>query len=99
MSPTRKISYIYNPDRQSSEELISNFVIRLKEFKDIFDDIKGAPPSGPVQHYIIQGPRGTGKTTLLLRLFYEIQNDRKLKKKIVPVTFSAISSTAFHLTG
>jgi len=88
MSPTKKISYIYNPDRQSPEELISSFVIRLKEFKDIFADIKGTPPSSPAQHYIIQGPRGTGKTTLLLRLFYEIQNDRKLKKKIIPVIFS-----------
>ena len=87
MSQT-KIAHIYNPDNQSQDELIANFVVRHKEFSEIFDAIKTSPMQAPEQHYIIQGPRGTGKTTLLLRLYYEVENDPALNTWLIPVIFS-----------
>jgi hypothetical protein len=71
MSHTR-ISHIYNPDNQSSDELIANFVIRHKEFSEIFNDIKTSAMRDPEQHYLIQGPRNR-QDTLLLRLYYEVK--------------------------
>ncbi|HFE63587.1 MAG TPA: NACHT domain-containing protein, partial [Caldithrix sp.] len=79
---------IYNPANQTPEELIENFVVRTKLFKEIFEDIKNSEMKYPEQHYIIQGIRGQGKTTLLLRIAYEIENDRKLRKRIIPVVFN-----------
>ena len=75
-SPT-KSGFIaaYNPANQTPEELVANYVIRLKEFGELFQAIKGDPMDKPPQHYIIQGQRGYGKTTLLLRLNIEIKDD------------------------
>jgi TPR repeat protein/Fe2+ or Zn2+ uptake regulation protein len=86
MSPS-KIAHIYNPGNQTQEELIANFVVRHKEFNEIFNDIKTSPMQAPEQQNIIQGPRGTGKTTLLLRLYYEVENDPALKPWLLPVIF------------
>lgn len=83
-----KIAHIYNPDNQTQDELIANFVVRHNEFNEILNEIKISPMQAPEQHYIIQGPRGTGKTTLLLRLYYEVENDPALNTWLVPVIFS-----------
>ncbi len=82
-----KIAHIYNPDNQTPEELINSFVIRLKEFRQIFDDIKSSKMENPEQHYIIQGARGTGKTTLLLRIYHEIKRGPGLQAWLIPVMF------------
>lgn len=42
----------------------------------------------PPQHYIIQGQRGFGKTTLLLRLYLEIEIDPELNNWLIPVKFN-----------
>lgn len=78
---------IYNPANQTKEELIANFVVRVKEFNTIFDAIKKDEMKTTSQHFIIQGMRGSGKTTLLLRLFYAVVDDKKLEKSLIPVIF------------
>ncbi|MCD4676013.1 MAG: ATP-binding protein, partial [Desulfobacula sp.] len=83
-----ELSYIYNPANQTPDELIENFVIRKKEFTNIMDDIRRDKMKNPPQHYIIQGQRGTGKTTLLLRMYHEIKRDKGLNKWMVPILFS-----------
>jgi TPR repeat protein len=79
---------IYNPANQSREELIDAFVVRTALFREIFEDIKTAKMDHPEQHYIIQGMRGQGKTTLLLRIAYEIENDPELRARVIPVVFN-----------
>lgn len=79
---------IYNPAAQPKEWLIENFVVRTNVFEKIFKDIKEGDMKYPEQHYIIQGQRGMGKTTLLLRLKYEIENTPKLNKWLLPVFFT-----------
>jgi len=87
MSP---INYpkIYNPANQSREELIQNFVVRTEIFHEIFNDLATSEMKYPEQHYIIQGVRGQGKTTLLLRLAYGILEDKALHKRLIPVIFN-----------
>ncbi|NQU67155.1 MAG: hypothetical protein HQ510_04350, partial [Candidatus Marinimicrobia bacterium] len=79
---------IYNPASQSKEELIQNFVVRTQLFKDIMDDIRKCKSNHTLQHYIIQGIRGQGKTTLLLRIAYEIENDPTLLGRMIPIRFN-----------
>jgi TPR repeat protein/DNA-binding transcriptional regulator GbsR (MarR family) len=82
------IDFIYNPDNQSREQLIDGFVVRLKIFKRLFSDIKEGKMESPEQHYLIEGKRGMGKTTLLLRLGYEIENDSSLNSWLIPIVFN-----------
>jgi TPR repeat protein len=78
---------IYNPANQSRKDLIDNFVVRTQIFEDIFRDIKSSDMKNPVQPYIIQGIRGQGKTTLLLRLAYEVEADINLNTWLIPIVF------------
>lgn len=79
---------IYNPAGQPKEWLIEHFVVRTKVFEKLFKDILNGTMKYPEQHYLIQGQRGMGKTTLLLRLKYEIENTPTLKPWLIPIFFS-----------
>ncbi|MEO1654021.1 MAG: tetratricopeptide repeat protein, partial [Bacteroidota bacterium] len=63
------------------------FVVRLDTFRDIYEDIKSSSMEYPEQHYLIEGQRGMGKTTLLLRLSYEIRRDPALNTWLIPIVF------------
>ena len=79
---------LYNPGTLSKEILIDNFIIRKEEFDRIFYEIEHDDMKNPPQHFIIQAQRGNGKTTLLWRLYYEVENNRKLNKWLLPVIFN-----------
>lgn len=82
------IANIYNPHNQTKAELVAGFVVRKKFFEKIFRDIQTSTMQRPEQHYIIQGVRGMGKTTLLLRIAYEIENTDELNTWLIPVVFN-----------
>lgn len=84
---TKIMAYLYNPASYSEEDLIKNFTVRLNEFNSIFQVIKNDDMKHPPQHFIIQGLRGNGKTTLLRRLYYEVKNDPELSNKLIPIIF------------
>jgi TPR repeat protein/nucleoside-triphosphatase THEP1 len=86
-SKTYNVLNIYNPANQTKKELINNFVVRIKEYDEIFKSIENDKMQSPTKHFIIQGPRGSGKTTLLLRLFYEVKDSPELKNWLLPIRF------------
>lgn len=88
MSKLPLVASIYNPQNQNREQLINSFVVRLNTFKKLFHEIEGAEMKFPEQHYLIVGKRGMGKTTLLLRLSYEIENTPKLNNWLIPLVFN-----------
>lgn len=75
---------LYNPQEKSKEDLIRDFVIRNSEFEQIFKEIKTSDFTLPKQHYLIIGQRGMGKTTLMMRLKFEIEDEKKLAN-IIPI--------------
>jgi hypothetical protein len=79
---------LYNPAGQTKEWLIEHFVVRTKVFEKLFNDIRSSEMKYPEQHYLIQGQRGMGKTTLLLRLKYEIESTPELDSWLIPVFFN-----------
>jgi len=88
MTHFRSAASIYNPDLLSKKQLIDNYVVRVKKFEKLFADIKTADMEKPEQHVMIVGMRGMGKTTLLRRLAYEIENDQTLNTWLVPISFN-----------
>ena len=81
-------TFLYNPDRKSKEQLINEFVVRNDILKDILTDIESSDMDIPEQHYLLVGQRGTGKTTLLHRIKYEIEDSKKLKNWLIPIVFN-----------
>lgn len=82
------VATLYNPQIQSKEQLVEGFVVRQQLFQSLFKEIKEAKMAVPEQHYLIIGRRGMGKTTLLLRLAYEIENDPDLNARLIPLVFN-----------
>ncbi|PID58613.1 hypothetical protein CSB45_03455 [candidate division KSB3 bacterium] len=72
---TRLSTSIYNPHEQSKEELIEHFAVRQNLFEELSQRLQQSPDKAPLQHYLIEGQRGMGKTTILLRLCYEIERN------------------------
>ncbi len=87
-NPQPLIATIYNPHNQSKEALIAGFIARRQKFERLFRDIRDASMTKPEQHYLIQGVRGTGKTSFLLRIVYEIENTSELRERLIPVVFN-----------
>ncbi len=78
---------LYNPHEQSKEQLIERFVVRQDVFTQLYQEIKTSDMSIPGSHYLIEGQRGTGKTTLLLRLNYAIEDDTALQARLMSIVF------------
>ena len=82
------VAHIYNPDNQTKEELIDGFVVRQKKFQRLYKELSQASMQHAEQHLMIEGKRGMGKTTMLLRLAYEIENDDNLNSWLLPLVFN-----------
>lgn len=80
--------FLYNPDQKSKDEIISEFVVRQEVYEEIMQDLEGSRMQHPEQHYLLVGQRGMGKTTLLLRLKYGIEDSPILKNTLIPVAFT-----------
>ncbi|MCK5918891.1 MAG: SEL1-like repeat protein [Cocleimonas sp.] len=78
MSSINQLSHIYNPANQSDEQLLNGFVIRTKPFQKILRELEASKLRTVSQHFLIEGQRGMGKTSLLLRLRIEIEQNPKL---------------------
>jgi len=88
MEPSvQNLLHIYNPANQTRNELIANYVIRLQEYQTIIQDIRRWRGLSRPRHFLIQGQRGTGKTTLLLRLYYELKAELDQYRPMIPIRF------------
>lgn len=94
--PNSPIAHIYNPMNQDRQALIDSFVVRQKELNRIFREIRTSGPDQVSQNFIIQGQRGTGKTTLLARIKYAIEDDKSLEH-LIPVQFTEEQYNIFSL--
>ena len=77
----------YNPGFLSDDELIATFCVRTPEFTSIVETLVECTGSANT-HQIVIGPRGSGKTSLLLRVAAEIVRDTGLASRFFPVVFA-----------
>ena len=81
-APTRK----YNPGFLTDDELVASFCVRTTEFEMLVENLRECTgASNP--HQIVVGPRGSGKTSLLLRVAAEARRDAALAARCFPVVF------------
>ena len=79
----------YNPALLSEEELQAYFVVRQTDLEQILRVIRDniSDDENPNQHVLVIGPRGSGKTTLVLRTAMEIRQDSEMNEVWYPLRF------------
>jgi len=78
----------FNPQLMPKEELYGTFIGREGLLEDILKQIKDQTHKPSIQHFILIGPRGIGKTNLMQMIKYRIQDDAQMKENWFPVVFS-----------
>jgi tetratricopeptide (TPR) repeat protein len=77
----------YNPAFLSKEELVEKFVVRHGELDLIVQAIRENTGASN-QHLLIIGPRGIGKTMLVLRAVEEVRRQKDLSERWYPLVFA-----------
>ena len=92
--PIRK----FNPGTyQSDEEIIEQFVVRTRELDTVLEVLDGNVDSPSCQHVLVVGPRGRGKTMLLVRTAAELRTNKRLRGRLFPVRFMEESQEIFDM--
>ncbi|MEK7397524.1 MAG: hypothetical protein AAB116_11380, partial [Candidatus Poribacteria bacterium] len=78
--------YRFSPNQATAEERLRTFVARHDVLKDLINRIEEFDSGA--RHCILVGPRGIGKTHLLLLLADTIEADENLDPKWVVVRFA-----------
>ena len=76
----------YNPGFLTDDQIIASFCVRTAEFESLVESLReSAGASSP--HSLVIGPRGSGKTHLLLRVAAEVRQDAALSG-LYPIVFA-----------
>ncbi len=74
----------YNPGFLPDRALIDSFCVRLVEYESLLETLRETKGDSNV-HRLVIGPRGSGKTTLVLRVAAEVRRDPGLSAMFVPL--------------
>ncbi len=77
----------YNPGFLTDDDLVASFCVRTTEFELLVEALRECTGSSN-PHQIVIGPRGSGKTSLLLRVAAEVRRDPALAAAFFPVVFA-----------
>ncbi len=77
----------YNPGFLSVDELVATFCVRTAEYESLIEALRECSGSANT-HQIVIGPRGSGKTSLLLRVAAEVLRDADLSVRFFPIVFA-----------
>ena len=77
----------YNPGFLSDDDLVASFCVRTAEFESVMEMLRECTGRSNT-HQIVIGPRGSGKTSLLLRVAAELRRDAALSSAFFPVAFA-----------
>ena len=76
----------YNPGFLSDDEIVASFCVRNAEFESLLESLHASDGNSNV-HSLVIGPRGSGKTHLLLRVAAELRRDASLSESY-PIVFA-----------
>lgn len=77
----------HNPRFLTDDELVGSFCVRKLELASILETLRES--TGPSnQHIIVVGPRGSGKSMLVLRVAAEVRRDPRLAPNWFPIVFA-----------
>ena len=86
---------IYQSANSNKESIKKSFIVRKTEFQTIIGTLSQHSSKDPVQHELILGRRGSGKTTLIKRI--EIEIEEKLNEKYIPIHLAEEQASIYRL--
>lgn len=89
---------VYNPELLSKAELLRTFVARGPLLARLLDDLRREQAGTTPQHHLIMGRRGMGKSALLYRLRYAVEDDPALSAEWLALTFPEEQYNVAHLS-
>ncbi len=92
---------LYNPAQLTPEELAAAFVARRRTLADMLRQLRRQAPNRPLQHLMLIGARGMGKTTLGLRFLHEVAATPSSRRSgsPSPSTRKATGSAIWRISG
>ncbi len=88
------IFYRFSPENMDKNTLQKLFIGRGKLLESLFKELENAARKRTPRFYLIVGPRGIGKSHLLVLLYYEIQN--KLSSLLFPIKLAEEEYSVFR---
>ena len=76
----------YNPGFLTDDNIVASFCVRTGELQSLLESLRGNTGNSNV-HSLVIGPRGSGKTHLLLRVAAEVRRDPSLAG-FFPIVFA-----------
>jgi tetratricopeptide (TPR) repeat protein len=81
------VAHKYMPQEMAAEELRATFAGRQHTLEYLQNALRVQAEARSLTSYLITGPRGAGKTTLVLMLCHALREDPALSKAWLPVRF------------
>ncbi len=81
------VAHKYMTEEMSEEELRATFAAREHTLDFLVDRLREQTDSQTLTSFLITGPRGSGKTTLVLMLCSRIREDKELANAWLPIRF------------
>ena len=78
---------LYNQTAQSDDDFVACFVARHEVLDTLLRRLRAAESKSSGDPYILIGPRGMGKTSLLRRIAIAINRVPDLAERYVPLSF------------
>lgn len=88
---------VYQSANSDSDSIKNNFIVRLAEFEIITSSLLDKKANDPLQHELILGRRGSGKSTLMKRMEIEINENKKLNKKYIAINLAEEQAGIYRL--
>jgi uncharacterized protein YehS (DUF1456 family) len=84
-------------NNDNPEAIKANFIVRQVEYNRIIDSLSERTHKDSVQHELILGKRGSGKSALLKRIEVELTENIVLRKKYIPVNLAEEQAGIYRL--
>jgi energy-coupling factor transporter ATP-binding protein EcfA2 len=81
------VAHKYTPAEMSAKELEATFAARGHTVDYLLNSLRKQTKSGTLSSFVITGPRGSGKSTIIQMVALRISQDPKLEKAWLPVVF------------
>ncbi|RJP42541.1 MAG: tetratricopeptide repeat protein, partial [Desulfobacteraceae bacterium] len=89
--------YPYSPRKADFKQLSRSFVARESLLEELIDSIREQAAAEAIQHWMILGMRGMGKSHLIALLFQMIKNTADLNKDWIPLLMHEEEQSVFSL--
>ena len=89
--------YPYSPRKADFEQLSYAFVARKPLLDELIDTIKEQADAEALQHWMILGMRGMGKSHLIALLYQTVRNNAELSQHWVPLLMHEEEQSVFSL--